>query len=106
MRAPLAPNTRRPFKLAERRAQEKSTSMAPITLYSATMSQLGADRQDQLGLLRLAGATLCANLCRSSTLHRKPPAGTGGLKRHSLPAAASFNRVYPPSGTTLTLPKS
>jgi len=100
MSARLAPKRRRPFELAERRAQERSTSMASITLYSATMSQAGADRQGQLGLLRLAGAALSANLCPSSTLCRKPPAGTGGLKRHRLPAAVSFNRVYPPSGTT------
>ena len=101
----LAPNRRRPFKLAERRAQERSTSMAPITLYSTTMSQLEADRQGQLGLLRPANAGICAHLRRSSTLHRSLRAGAGGLKPHSLPAAASFNRVYPPSGTTLTLPK-
>ena len=106
MSARLAPNSRRPLKLAERRAQARSTSMAPVTLYSAAMSQLGADRPGQLGLLRPAGAALCGNLCRSSTLHRELLGGTGGLKLHSLRAAASFNRVYPPSGTNLPLPKA
>ena len=90
----------RPLELAERRVQEKSTSMVPITLYSATMSQLGADRQGQLRLQRRAGTTLCANLYRSSTLRHKLTAGMFGSKKHKPSAATSFCRVSPRSGTT------
>ena len=92
MSARLAPNRRRPVQLAERRAQERFTSMAPITLYSVTMSQLGVDRQGQLGLLRRTDTVLCAHLCRSSTLHRKFPAGMGGLKPHRLPPRLRLTR--------------
>ena len=84
MTACRAPNGHHRVKLAERRAQERSTSRAPSTLYSATMSQLGADRQGQSQSLRLAGAALCADLYRSSTLRRKLRVGVGGLKPHSL----------------------
>ena len=100
MSARLAANRRRLLNLADRRARAGSTSTAPMPLYSASMSQLEADQPGHLGLRRLASAALCARLCRSSTLHRTPPAGGDGLKLHSLSAAVSFNRVYPPSGTT------
>ena len=75
---------RRLFKLVDRRAQERSTLIAPIALYSATMSQLEADRQGQLMLLRTASAAFPGHLCRSSTLHGQLLVGAGGLKLHSL----------------------
>ncbi len=84
MNSRLALFTRRPVALIDRRAQERSTSIAPIALYSATMSQMETDRPGQLGLLRTASAALRANLCRSSTLHRQIHAATGRLKPHSL----------------------
>ncbi len=72
------------IKLADQRAQERSTWIEPITLYSTTMSQLEADRPGQMGLLRAASVALRANLSRSSTLSRQFLTAGGGLKLHSL----------------------
>ena len=58
--------------------------MAPIALYSAPMSHLGADRRGQLGLLRTARVALHAHRDRPSTLYRWLLGGGGGLKLHSL----------------------
>ncbi len=84
MNTRLALYRRRFAQLVDRRAQERSTLIVPITLYSATMSQLEADRPGQLVLLRPASGSLRANLCRSSTFHRLLLATGGGLKLHSL----------------------
>ena len=84
MNTRLALSRRRLVKLAGRRAQERSTSIAAIALYSATMNQLGAERQGDFGLLRAASAALHANLCRPSNSYRLLLEAGGGLKLHSL----------------------
>ncbi len=58
--------------------------MAPIALYSAPMSHLGADRGGQWRLLRPVRVTLHAHRHRPSRLHRQLLGGGGGLKLHSL----------------------
>ena len=98
MKARLA-RRHRPFALIDRQARERFISTAPIALYSAAMSQLAADRQGQARLLKTANAALHTHLCRSSSLLRQFLGATGKLKLHSLWAATSFNRNYPPSGT-------
>ena len=100
MTARFAHHRHRFFKLADRRAQERSTLMATIALYSAMMSQLGGDRPDPLGLLRSGNAALCAHQCRPGTSYHQVRVAAGGLKLHSLgPRLRSTRTIRNPAPT-------
>lgn len=74
---------RRPSQLADGRAQERSTSIAPTALYSATMYRLEADRPSLKRLLRTAKAVPGADLWPLSPSHARVLVATDGLKSHS-----------------------
>ena len=69
--------------------------IAPIALYSATMSSLEADRPALSRLLRTAKAASCADRCRSSTWHRQGIVAAGELKFHSLRSRSGRGFVQP-----------
>ncbi len=101
---PSTLHRRRWFQLADGRAQGRSTSIAPIALYSPTMSPLEADRPALSGPLRTAKAAPCADRCRSSASHRQGIVAAGGLKLHSRRSRSARGFVQPGLFAILYLP--
>ncbi len=71
------------LQLAKRGAQERSTSITPMALYSTAMNQPEADRPEIWCPATTAKAAIDADRNRSSRAHRQILVAGGGLKIHS-----------------------